>query len=146
MENILQVNIKLEDQAKIAYSNARMILNREEEKLEEYIKRKMKYESELRNLTNSKLDIKKIKLCREAIEVMESKIRQQRIVVKNAEARVEAARVKLNDAMVERKTQENLKEKAFQEYLIELDLEERKEVDELISFRYGKPAIDEENG
>jgi flagellar FliJ protein len=47
--------------------------------------------------------------------------------------------------MIERKTQERLKEKAFDEYKLEFDAEERKEVDELNSFRYGIPAMDEED-
>ena len=48
MENLLQVKRKLEDQMKIAYGNARLRLNIEEEKLEQLEKRKQSYEEELR--------------------------------------------------------------------------------------------------
>nr|MCR5331683.1 flagellar export protein FliJ [Lachnospiraceae bacterium] len=36
----------------------------------------------------------------------------------------------------ERKTIEKLREKKFEEYLKEIDAEERKTVDELVSYRY----------
>ena len=38
--------------------------------------------------------------------------------------------------MQERKIHEKLKEKAFEEFLQELAIEERKELDELVSFKY----------
>ena len=80
-----------------------------------------------------------------AIEVMKQTIKQQMTAVKNAAHRLEVARIRLNDAMIERKTQERLKEKAFEEYMLEFDAEERKETDELNSYRYSIPAFDKED-
>ncbi len=145
MENLLQVKKKLEDQARIAYGLARLRLTKEEEKLELLKQRKVIYENELRNLRSDKLDIIKIRQGEQAIEVMRQNIKQQTTAVKNAAHRLEIARLRLSDAMVERKTQERLKEKAFEEYLLEFDAEERKEVDELNSFNYSKPALDGED-
>jgi flagellar protein FliJ len=145
MENLLQIKIKLEDQVKIAYGNARQRLSMEEEKLEQLRHRAVSYEEELRLLRSDRLDIFKIKQCEQAIEVMKMNIKQQKIVVKNAAHRLEVARIRLHDAMVERKTQERLKEKAFEEYLLEFEAEERKEVDELNSFLYSNPALFEED-
>lgn len=144
MENLLQVKRKLEDQMKIAYGNARLRLTKEEEKLEQMEIKKSNYEDELRLLRSDKLDILKIKLCEQAIEVMKVNIKQQEVAVKNAAHRLEVARIRLHDAVVERKTQERLKEKAFEEYLQEFDAEERKEVDELNSFQYSNPTLSEE--
>lgn len=145
MENLLQVKKKLEDQAKIAYGMARLRLTREEEKLEQLKQRKDGYENELRSLRSAKLDLLKIRQCEQAIEVMKQKIKQQTTAVKNAAHRLEISRIRLSDAMVDRKTQERLKEKAFEEYMLEFDAEERKEVDELNSFNYSKPTLDEED-
>lgn len=145
MENILQIKRKLEDQIKIAYTNARTRLTIEEEKLEQMEQKKISYEDELRLLRFDKLDLLKIKQCEHAIEVMKLNIKQQTTVVKNAAHRLEVARIRLHDAMVERKTQERLKEKAFEEYLLEFDAEERKEVDELNSFQYNNPTSYEED-
>jgi flagellar FliJ protein len=76
---------------------------------------------------------------------MRQNIKQQMTAVKNAVHRLEIARIRLSDAMIERKTQERLKEKAFEEYMLEFDAEERKEVDELNSFNYSKPAFNGED-
>lgn len=145
MENLLQVKKKLEDQAKVAYGLARLRLTKEEEKLEQLNQRKDSYEDELRSLRSAKLDILKIKQCEQAINVMQQSIKQQITIVKNAAHRLEISRIRLSDSMVERKTQERLKEKAFVEYMLELDAEEQKEVDELNSFNYSKPTLDEED-
>lgn len=145
MENLLQVKKKLEDQAKIAYGMARLRLNREEEKLEQFKQRKDCYENELRNLRSARLDLLKIRQCEQALEVMKHNVKQQTTAVKNAAHRLEVSRIRLSDAMVDRKTQERLKEKAFEEYMLEFDAEERKEVDELNSFNYSKPTLDEED-
>ncbi len=145
MENLLQVKLKLEEQAKIAYGNARLRLTTEEEKLQELKNKKVSYEEEERSLRMARLDVIRIRHTAEAIEVMEQKIKQQLIAVKNAEQRLEVARIRLNSAMVERKTQEKLKEKAWENYLLEYEAEERKEVDELNSFQYSNPEQSEED-
>ncbi len=145
MENLLQVKKKLEDQAKIAYGMARLRLTKEEEKLEKMKQRKDNYENELRELRSAKLDLLKLKQCEQAIDIMKLNIKQQMSVVKNAAHRLEIARIRLSNAMVERKTQEKLKEKAWEEYMLEFDAEEQKEVDELNSFNYSKPAFNGED-
>lgn len=145
MENLLQIKNKLEDQAKINYGNARLRLTKEEEKLEQFIQKKNTYEDDLRTLRSGKLDIFRIKQCEQAIDIMKANIKQQTTVVRNAAHRLEVARIRLNDAMIERKTQEKLKEKAFEEYLQLFDAEERKEVDELNSFHYNQPIPSEED-
>jgi flagellar FliJ protein len=145
MENLLQIKNKLEEQMKIAYGNARLRLTLEEEKLEQMIHKRVCYEEELRVLRSGKLDLLKINQCERAIDVMKLNIKQQTTTVKNAAQRLEVARIRLNSAMVERKTQERLKEKAWEGYILEFDAEERKEVDELNSFHYSNPALDEED-
>ena len=141
MENLFQIKGKLEEQSKIAYGVARLRLTKEEEKLEQMINKKKSYEDDLRRLRSDRLDILKIRECERAIDAMTTNIKQQTTMVKNAAHRLEVARIRLNDAMVERKTQERLKEKALNEYLLEFDAEERKEVDELNSFNYNNPTL-----
>jgi len=145
MENILQVKLKLEDQAKIIYGNARLRLTKEEQKLAQMEKKKTSYEDEMRTLITNKLNIINIGHCEEAIKIMTANIKQQTIIVKNAVQRLEVARIRLSDAMVERKTHEKLKEKSRDNYLLEFDAEERKEVDELNSFHYSNPTLGEED-
>lgn len=146
MENLLQVKLKLEEQAKLAYGNAKLRLTNEEEKLQELKNKKASYEQEERTLRMAKLDLIKIRHTAEAAQVMEQKIKQQISAVKNAEQRLEVARIRLNNAMIEKKTQEKLKEKAWENYLLDFEAEERKEVDELNSFQYSNPEQSEEDG
>lgn len=145
MENLLKIKVKLEEQAKIAYGNARIRLTQEEEKQKLLEIKKETYENELRNLRSDRLNILKIKQCGEAIEIIKVSIKQQILIVKNAAQKLEVARIRLNDAMVDRKIQDKLKEKALEEYMLEMDAEERKEVDELISFNYSKPTLSKED-
>ncbi len=64
-------------------------------------------------------------------------VRQQILVVMQREKEVEVAREHLNEAMKERKTFEKLREHAFEKFRLEENLREQKEVDELVSYRYG---------
>ncbi|MFT4146776.1 MAG: flagellar export protein FliJ [Mobilitalea sp.] len=130
---------------RIAYLNARTRLTQEEEKLKQLEKKKLTVEEELRSLRMNRLDLLKIKQCEHAIEIVVMNIKQQMISVKNAAHRLEVARIRLSDAMVERKTQERLKEKAFDEYLLELEAEDRKEIDERTSFQFSNPTLSEED-
>lgn len=137
MENILRIKLKLENQAKISYANTRSRLNTEEEKLLALEQKKASYEEEQRNLNNTRLSIIKLKELSQSIEIMKINIKEQKAVVNIAAQRLEVARIRLNDAMIERKTQEKLKEKAWHEYIKEFEAEEQKEIDELNSFNYG---------
>ena len=145
LENLLQVKLKLEDQVKIAYGNARQRLTKEEDKLKLLEVKKATYEDEQRKLRMSRLDLMKIKQTEEAIKIMKQKITTQASVVRNCLQRLEVVRIRLNDAMIERKIQEKLKEKAWEEYILEFEAEERKEVDELNSFQYSNPSYVEED-
>ena len=66
-------------------------------------------------------------------------IRRQMIQVQVAEKNVEAARQKLEEVMKERKTQEKLREKDFEDFKQQLAQEDNKVVDELVSYSYGRP-------
>lgn len=145
MESILQIKLKLEDQAKLTYANARANLTREEDKLQGMRQKKSFYENEQRKHFSNKLNIKKLKQLSEAIDIMNLKIENQILVVKAAAQRLEIARIRLNEAMIERKTQEKLKEKAWQEYMMEYEAEEQKEIDERNSFVYGSFLLHEED-
>jgi flagellar FliJ protein len=56
--------------------------------------------------------------------------------VHKAERAMEDARKALNDIMMDRKTHEKLKEKAFEQFMEELKAEESKEIDQLVSYTY----------
>lgn len=140
MENILSIKYKMEDQAKTAYGVARMKLTEEEEKLIALKQKAVFYQERKRTLMLSRLKIFDIKKCEEAIDIMKHHINLQLIAVKKAEKQLESARLRLNVAMMDRKTHEKLKENALNDFFIEYEVEQRKEIDELVSFKFNSPA------
>lgn len=137
MENILEIKRKLEEQAKIAYAEALAALAEQERILSELKDKRHEYEMRLTGEIQSVLKIDDIRTLDSAIEVMKYKIQVQIGQMEQAKVVVERARVALQSAAVERKTYEKLKEKAFEEYKKELNIQEKKEIDELVSYTYG---------
>lgn len=138
MQNLLSIKLKMEDQAKNAFGAARAKLNEEEEKLAKLETKKTAYELSLARQMEGRLNIFEIRQTEDAVEIMKYKIAMQQIAVNAAGQQLELARIKLNEAIQERKIQENLREQAFLAFMEELKKEEQKEVDELVSFTYGK--------
>lgn len=136
LQNILEIKDRMEMQEKTAYAQAAQRHRAEEEKLNELIARQNSYEDELRKAGMNTINLKEIQRLNEAIEVMKQLIQKQYLNVKVAEKNLNAARARLNTAMQERKTYEKLKEKAFDEYKLEVADEEKKEIDQLVSFNY----------
>ena len=140
MENILNIKYKLEEQAKQEYMTVRVRLNEEEEKLNALQNRKQEYFAQYRDLLKERLDVLQIETCKEADEY----IAAQEQVVARVEEELEQAIAKMKDAIKERKIHEKLKEKQFEIFLQELNQEEMKEIDQLISYQYNHSSDQEE--
>ena len=137
MKNVLDVKMKLEDQAKAAFAEAMAILNAEEEKLNDIIARREWYEEEGRRMRSSSIDVNDLRDNTRALDNLKEQIELQRQNVAGAQAGVDRARNNLNTAMQERKIQEKLRDNAFEEFVRELNAAESKEIDELVSYRHG---------
>lgn len=138
MQNILDVKNKMEVQAKQEYSIAQAALNEELAKLAALEQRKAAYEEEAKELRMQELKVREILENRTGILNMEEFIKEQKLQVDLARVQVEKAAEKLQEVMQERKTHEKLREKAFEEFLKEENRSESKEIDELVSYTYGK--------
>ncbi len=136
MQNILNIKYKLENQAKSEYAMANGILNQEQLKLEAIYDDINKCEEKIRELNSGEFNILEMRKCGEAVEYKKNQAELQKIVIERAQKRVERAREKLKEVMIERKTHEKLKEKAYDEFLEELSAQEDKEIDELVSFQF----------
>ena len=136
LQSVLNLQYKIEDQEKQAFREASMKLTEEEDKLRELITQMEGYENDLKEALSGTLDVMEVNNIKHSIDVMKSRIRTQMIAVHVAEKNVEAARIRLTEAVVNRKTYEKMREKAFEEYRIEAEAEEGKEIDELVSFRH----------
>ncbi len=137
MQNILNMKEKLEEQAKNEYGQANARLLAEEKKLEQLNNRLEAARLQLKNVLIEILSMTEIHKRENAIVILKGYVKQQQLVVKRCEKEVEIAREKLTEAMKERKIFEKLREKAFEEFIKEEGRREQKEVDELMSYRYG---------
>lgn len=144
MESILSIKYKLEDQAKAEYGMEIARLREEERKLEMLVEKKEAYQTALTEAVQDALDIREIKDLENCVENMKYNINVQKFVIKQQQQRVDQAREKLDNAMKERKTYEKLKEKAFEQFKMEIEAQERKEIDELVSFRFRSAKESEE--
>jgi len=138
LQSILDIKLKMETQAKQEFSIAKSQLDEEEEKLEFLFQRKESYEDEARELLSGTLNVRDMEEARNAILTMKDYIVHQEEQVAIAQANLEKARGKMTELMKERKTHESLKEKAFEEFLMEENKQESKSIDELTSYTYGQ--------
>ncbi len=138
MQSILEIKVKLEEQAKTEFAAAKMHLDEEEEKLQILLNRKADYEEQGRTLRRDSLKVMEIIENKEAINRMEEFILFQQKRVMQAREQLEAARERLQEAMQESKTHEKLREKAFEAFIHEENAREAKEVDELTSYTHSR--------
>ena len=136
MQNILDVKKKLESQAEIAYGIANQNYLEEQKKLQQIVLRRASYEKILKESMMGTIDVRQVAHARADVNAMKTIMRRQMMEVHKAEKVMEDARRALNEIMMERKTHEKLREKAFEQFLEELKAEESKEIDQLVSYTY----------
>lgn len=136
MQKVLDVKEKLETQAKTAFSVAQMNVNQARDRLDELTARRDHYEEMKRQCMEGVLDVKRLNSCQTAIEIMDYYINQQKRTIAALEAVLDKARRQLNQAMMERKMHDKLKEREFEQFLLDLNAQEKKEIDELVSYTY----------
>ena len=96
MQNILDIKLKLETQAKMAYSAANQKYLDEQNVLQEYIIRRRGYEKKLKSAMTGKLDMAEVSRARADLNNMKTIVRRQMMEVHKAEKAMEEARDKLN--------------------------------------------------
>lgn len=136
LQNILDIKLKMESQAKTAYSTAQNKLNEEQARLEGMFIKKKAVEDKYRTEASGKLNVLSLRERKNEIDYVRNQIKGQLVEVKVAQKNLELARARLNDVMKERKTYEKLRENAFDVFLQDLNDQEKKEIDELVSYRY----------
>ncbi|MCL2577876.1 MAG: flagellar export protein FliJ [Defluviitaleaceae bacterium] len=136
LQQYLGIKEQIENQKELEYAKALRIVAEEKQKLEEF--RRMKYEAveELRDSVSKKISPFEIRRYNNNIERLNQQIKTQIERVAAAEVYAEKKRQELVQAMKERKALETVKENAREEFIKENDKLERKQVDELVSFKY----------
>lgn len=139
MQNILDIKSKLETQAKNEYAQANAILAAEQEKLTAFVFKKKRCENKMKEeFGKAPLDLQEIEFWKNNILYTDECIQEQTRQVMAAQKRVDSKREALLELRQERKTHELLKESAFEQFVQEQKATESKEVDELVSYTYGK--------
>lgn len=143
MQNILEIKYKLEESAKQEYADAMRILAEEEAKLEHLKQRRYGYYLDYNQSIKGNLNFLQIDECGNAMDIMDEMIAAQVEVVREKSKEVEKARIKLNTVMQERKMHEKLKENKFEEFKREINAEEAKETDQVVSYQYNNKDTEE---
>lgn len=136
MQSILNIKYKMENQEKIAYANAQAQLRMEEEKLRKIRSRRDFYEEKMRGSMEKAIDVRTLYECNQGIELMKEAIKEQKKEVAKAQKNSDKAHERLNEVVKERKTHEKLRENALEEFMAELNAQESKEIDEVVSYNY----------
>lgn len=137
MQGILEIKFKMENLAKQNFAAATARVNEEEQRLEELKKRKEEYEENARILLKDNLSVQCILENNNAILRMEEYIQEQENRLLQARENLDQERERLSEAVKERKIHENLRNKEFDEFIMDENKSESKSNDELTSYRYG---------
>lgn len=144
MQNILTIKEKMEQQAKTEFAAANVRVMEEEEKLEQcQQKREGLVHAGKELLLADKLSILDIEENKKLVAHAGEQVRAQTIQVRMAQKKLEDQRIRMQKAMQERKTQDILREKAFDEFMQEEKAAESKEIDQLTSFTHGQKSNDD---
>lgn len=137
MQNILNLKEKLEEEAKNSYVAQLSRVHAKEDALAALVAQKEQYEEEGRRMRLTKLNVRDLQENEYAVSTMRGMIKAQEEALRREEEILEEKREGYEEAMKERKTQDKLKEKAFEEFKAELNMQEAKEIDQLTSYVYG---------
>lgn len=143
MQSVLNIKVRLEEQQKIAFSLAKKKLDEAEDALNKLYLRLDFYEEEGRKMRDDALSVRDILDNEEAIIRIKEYIEDAKAEVRLREKMLEEERVKLTDAIRERKTYEKLRERALENFLEEEKHAEAVENDEHNSYVYGRRQLTE---
>ncbi len=136
LQNVLNLKVRLEQQQRNNFAVAKKKLDEEEEKLEKLFLRLDDYEEHGRELLSAGLNVRDLLENENAIIRIKEYIEDQKAQVRLANMKLEEERVKLVEAMRERKTYEKLRENAYNSYIEEEKHDEGVINDEHNSFAY----------
>jgi flagellar FliJ protein len=138
LQTFLKLKRQLEKKAKNEFGQAVIKLQEEQDRLNDIIEHIDVCCGYYRNACTGILSPEKIKKLRYYLDHIQKQKERQEVNVKRQKENVDNLRVKLVEAMKERKVIEKLREKAFQEYLRQEGIREQKLIDDLVSFKEAK--------
>lgn len=136
LQSTLDLKGKLEEQKKIEFGQAIARLEAEKQKKIDLENQKSDNINLFRESIAQGIRPDDLKQYNTYIDVLKIRIKGQDRAIQLAEKAVEKKRLELVEAVQERKKLEKLRERAYEEYVIEEKIAEQKIVDEVVSYRY----------
>ncbi len=137
LQSLLNVKEKFEQQAKIVFGEETAKLQEEKNKLINLYNSKEDVLQKQRENFSGTIDIFYFNEYRNYSMKLDQMIKKQIEAVQIQNMRTEEAKKRLADIMKERKTLEKLKEKEIEIFKKEVQLAEDKQVDELVTYKFG---------
>ena len=136
LQQYLGVKEQIEDQKELEYAKALQKVEEEKAQLEKLNNQREIQLQELRMALTKPILPTEINRYNNIIERLKSQIKMQEKRLEEAKLLAEEKRQELIQAMKERKALEIVRDNAREEFLLEANLAEQKQVDELVSFKY----------
>jgi len=134
----LGVKEKIEEQKKLEYGQALRRLEEECQKKIQLVAMQDELINLFKNSLHTEVNVVDIKRYNNTIEWLKYKIVEQEKRIAAAEVIAETKRLELIEAMKERKMLENVKEKKYEEFVQNENLNDKKRIDEIISYQYNR--------
>lgn len=131
LQTKLTIALRQEELAREELQRASFVRDQIADELAEMIERLANLHASIRDMIQSSEPFERILIVREYIPIVTASIQELELKLIQAEQRVEECRLELLEKKKETRTMEKLKEKAWQRYLHELQLEEQKLIDEV---------------
>lgn len=133
---VLNLKKQVEDVRKFEMAKAVSQLEDEKERLCTYESTESKYIQSISMEVSGGMDLNRIRECNSYLLHMRHLIKGQKEVVSEAEIKVDSSRERLKDALIEKKTMENLKSRHVRAYIIEQKRKEQLVTDEITTYKY----------
>lgn len=133
---VLNLKKQVEDVRKFEMAKAVSQLEDEKERLCVYESTENIYIQSVSEEVSGGMDLHRIKECNSYILHMRNLINGQKQLVSQAETKVDESRERLKEALVEKKTMENLRSRHVRAYIIEQRRKEQLVTDEITSYKY----------
>lgn len=138
LQSYLGVKEKIEEQKKLEYGQALRRLEEECQKKIQLVAMQDELINLFKNSLHTEVNVVDIKRYNNTIEWLKYKIVEQEKRIAAAEVIAETKRLELIEAMKERKMLENVKEKKYEEFVQSENLNDKKRIDEIISYQYNR--------
>ena len=133
--SILKLNESIEDQKKNEFAKAAAELNRQRGMLNALVLEKGSCVAGFQNAVKERIDPQQNDMRGKYIKLLSKRIEAKTIDVKKCEDILESRRIELIEATKEKKKLEKLKEKQYEQYIIDEKREEQKITDEVVGYK-----------